>query len=126
MDVRAAFTTVTLAEAVVIHAVLSLLLFLLLCLPDDSQASLDGPAIYGERFVSPRVSREAPTFPASRDAPGQGTTTAGGRVQSSYRGKEQVTSGHSPTVTLIYPCLIGSHLLPANPSWQSPLEPPSI
>lgn len=58
MDVRAAFTTVTLAKAVVIHAVLSLLLFLLLCLSDDSQASLDGPA-------------------------GQGTTIAGGWVQSS-------------------------------------------
>lgn len=53
MDVGAAFTTVTPAKAVVIHAVLSLLLFLLLRLPDDSQAPLDGPAIHRERFVSP-------------------------------------------------------------------------
>lgn len=53
MDVGAAFTTVTPAKAVVIHAVLSLLLFLLLRLPDDSQAPLDGPATHRERFVSP-------------------------------------------------------------------------
>lgn len=119
MDVRAAFATVTPAKAVVIHAVFSLLLFLLLCLPDDGQASLDSPAIHRKKFVSPRMSREVPTFPASRDAPGQGTTAAGDRVRSSYRGNEQVTSGHSPIT-----CLSGLYLLPANPSWQSPLNPP--
>lgn len=59
MDIGAALATVTPAKAVVVHAVLSLLLFLLLRLPDDGQASLDGPA-------------------------GQGTTAAGGRVQSSW------------------------------------------
>lgn len=53
MDVGAAFATVTSAKAVVIHAVLSFLLFLLLRLPDDSQTPLDGPAIHRERFVSP-------------------------------------------------------------------------
>lgn len=58
MDIGAALATVTPAKSVVIHAVFSLLLFLLLRLPDDGQASLDGPA-------------------------GQGTTAAGGRVQSS-------------------------------------------
>ena len=58
MDVGAAFATVTPAKAVVVHAVLSLLLFLLLRLPDDSQAPLDGPA-------------------------GQGTTAGGSRVQAS-------------------------------------------
>lgn len=53
MDVGAAFATVTSAKAVVIHAVLSFLLFLLLRLPDDSQTPLDGPAIHRKRFVSP-------------------------------------------------------------------------
>lgn len=58
MDIGAALATVAPAKAVVIHAVLSLLLLLLLCLTDDGQAALDCTA-------------------------GQGTTAAGGRVQSS-------------------------------------------
>lgn len=75
MDIGAALATVTPAKAVVIHAVLSLLLFLLLRLPDDGQASLDGPAVYRERFVSPRVSRESlPSQP-------QGTHLAKERLQ---------------------------------------------
>lgn len=56
------------------------------------------------------MSREALTFPASRDAPGQGTTAGGGRVQASYREKEQASSGHSPTVTLPLPSLAGAYL----------------
>lgn len=71
------------------------------------------------------MNREALTFPASKDAPGQGTTAGGGRVQASYKGKEQATSGHSLTVTLTYPSLAGSHVLPTNPSCHRPLEPPS-
>lgn len=43
MDVGAAGATVTLAKAVVVHAVL-LGLLLLLGLPDDSQTALDGAA----------------------------------------------------------------------------------
>lgn len=75
MDIGAALATVTPAKAVVIHAVLSLLLFLLLRLPDDGQASLDGPTVHRERFVSPRVSREPlPSQP-------QGTHLAKERLQ---------------------------------------------
>lgn len=75
MDIGAALATVTPAKSVVIHAVFSLLLFLLLRLPDDGQASLDGPAVHKERFVSPRVSREPlPSQP-------QGTHLAKERLQ---------------------------------------------
>lgn len=48
MDVGTSVATVTLAKAVVIHAVL-LLLLLLACVPDDGQASLDRTACLGRQ-----------------------------------------------------------------------------
>lgn len=87
MDVGAAFATVTPAKAVVVHAVLSFLLFLLLRLPDDSQTPLDGPA-------------------------GQGTTAGGGRVQASCA-KEGLVAVTGPAGGLGE--LVGRHLV-QNPS----------
>ena len=44
MDVGAAVAAVTLAEAVVVHAVVARLLFLAVGVPDDGQAALHRPA----------------------------------------------------------------------------------
>lgn len=48
MDVGTTVAAVTLAEAVVIHAVL-LQLLLLACVPDDGEASLDRTACFGRQ-----------------------------------------------------------------------------
>lgn len=90
VDIRAALATVTPAEAVVVHAVLSFLLSLLLRLPDDGQASLDGPA-------------------------GQGTTAAGGRVRSSCaKGGPAALTGPAGGLGE----LVGRHLV-ENPSYTA-------